>query len=90
MIPSSAKREEEALLKWLSRIIGDCVESGYIFVIFCPQTKFWLNFSPREILSGYNIVKWVSHIIGDCVEGGGVIHLVAHAVGGNVILPKSV
>ena len=40
--------------------------------------------------SGYNIVKWVSHIIGDCVEGGGVIHLVAHAVGGNVILPKSV
>ena len=57
---------------------------------FCPQTKFWLNFSPREILSGYNIVKWVSHIIGDCVEGGGVIHLVAHAVGGNVILPKSV
>ena len=30
LIPSSAKREEEALLKWLSRIIGDCVESGYI------------------------------------------------------------
>ena len=42
------------------------------------------------LLSGYNIVKWVSHIIGDCVEGGGVIHLEAHTVGGNVILPKSV